>query len=262
MSKLMETCSLTDKDRANQGEEMLFKSPDGHRILQIIPAWGFIDYRTTMNHSWTNLVKDVPGERQARKLARKFMQELDINVADVEKRRDTSEPNFYVFERGLTYFVNRKAIYNVEGREVRFKRAVDGISLTGAGAGGDGEIEFGSHGEISEIHLSWRNIKRDKSYPTVTPEMMVKSLRDGNAIQGMVPDTVGSIDWTTVKSVTISKAEPCYYTGGDPFAPSDWLRPYAALWTTVDTGHGNVDVEIDCPIIDETKPRPPADDKR
>jgi hypothetical protein len=29
--------------------------------------------------------------------------------------------------------------------------------------------------------------------------------------------------------------------------------PFAALWTTVDTGHGNIDVEINCPIIDETK---------
>jgi hypothetical protein len=42
--------------------------------------------------------------------------------------------------------------------------------------------------------------------------------------------------------------------GGDRFAPSDWLYPFAALETTVDTGRGNVDVEIDCPIIDETKP--------
>jgi hypothetical protein len=253
MSNLMEACSLTAKDRANQGNEMIFKSPDGGRVLQIIPAAGFIHYRTTMNHSWTNLVKDVPSERQARKLTQKFLQKLDINVAEVEKRENGSEPNFNVFERGLTYFVKPKAIYNTEAREVRFKRAVDGIPFVGAGAGGDGDIEFGSHGIITGIHLTWRNIERDKNYRTVTPEAMVKSIRGGNAIQGMVPDTVGSIDWTMVKSVTIKKAEPCYYTGGDPFAPSDWLRPYAALWATVDTGHGNVDLEIDCPIIAETQ---------
>jgi hypothetical protein len=254
MSNLMAACSLTAKDRANKGEEMIFRSSDGSRVLQIIPASGFIDYRTTMNHSWTNLVKDVPSERQVRKLAQKYLREFDINVADVEKKENGSEPNFTVFERGLTYFVKPTAIHNTEAREVRFKRAVDGIPFVGAGAGGDGEIEFGSHGIITGIHLSWRNIERDKNYPTVTPEAMVKSIRGGNAIQGMVPDTVGSIDWTKVKSVTIKRAEPCYYTGGDPFSPSDWLQPYAALWTTVDTGHGNVDVEIDCPIIDETKP--------
>ncbi len=95
-------------------------------------------------------------------------------------------------------------------------------------------------------------MERDKLHPTVTPEMMVKSIREGKAIQGMVPDTVGSIDWPTVKSVTIKEAKPLYFAGGDPLSPSDWLEPFAALWTTVDTGHGNVDVEIDCPIIDET----------
>ena len=82
---------------------------------------------------------------------------------------------------------------------------------------------------------------------------MVKSIREGKAIQGMIPDNVGGIDWGTVKSVTIKEAKPLYYAGEDRFSPSDWLRPYAALWTTVDTGHGNIDVEIDCPIIDETK---------
>jgi hypothetical protein len=84
--------------------------------------------------------------------------------------------------------------------------------------------------------------------------MMVQSIRAGKAIQGMIPDNLNEIDWRTVKSVTIKKAEPSYYAGGDPFAPSDWLRPYAALWTTVDTGYGTIDVEIDCPIIDDSKP--------
>ena len=30
------------------------------------------------------------------------------------------------------------------------------------------------------------------------------------------------------------------------------LMPLVSLWTTVDTGHGNVDVEIDCPIVDDS----------
>ena len=79
-------------------------------------------------------------------------------------------------------------------------------------------------------------------------------MRKGKAIQGLIPDSVDAIDWKTVENVTIKKAKPCYYAGGDRFSPSDWLQPYAALWTTVDTGHGNVNLEIDCPVIDETKP--------
>jgi hypothetical protein len=46
------------------------------------------------------------------------------------------------------------------------------------------------------------------------------------------------------------QAQGIIYGYFDPVAE----YPLVALWTTVDTGHGNIDVEIDCPIIDETKP--------
>jgi hypothetical protein len=65
--------------------------------------------------------------------------------------------------------------------------------------------------------------------------------------------SLGDIDWPTVKSVKIKKAVPMYYAG-NRLAPSDWLYPFAALWTTVDTGNETINVEIDCPIVDETKP--------
>jgi hypothetical protein len=48
----------------------------------------------------------------------------------------------------------------------------------------------------------------------------------------------------------VKKIWPSYYAG-ERTSPSEWLMPYLALWTTVDTGNGNVDVEIDCPIIDD-----------
>ena len=75
----------------------------------------------------------------------------------------------------------------------------------------------------------------------------------GKAVQGGIPMDLPAIDWAVVKSLTVKKAELCYYAG-DRLAPSEWLMPLVSLWTTVDTGHGNIDVEIDCPIIDETKP--------
>jgi hypothetical protein len=251
LSNLMAACSLTAKDETSHGNELNFKSPDGIRALHVLPTWGIIEYQTTYPRSWTNLVKDVPSPSKTVKLAKKFLPELGIDVGDLETKTNSSQPDFTVFDMGVTYFVNGKDIHSTEARAVRFRRAVDGISFTSISTGGDGEIDFGDHGKISKISITWRNMERQKSYPTFTPEMMVKSIREGKAIQGMIPDNLGGIDWPTVKSVTITKAEPCYYAGGDPFSPSDWLQPYAALWTTVDTGHGNIDVEIDCPIIDE-----------
>ena len=81
---------------------------------------------------------------------------------------------------------------------------------------------------------------------------MSKWIRQGKAVQGAILSNLPPIDWKGVKAVTVTQAKLCYY-GGDQFAPSDWLMPFAALWATVDTGHGKIEVEIDCPIIDATR---------
>jgi len=199
-------------------------------------------------------VHDVPGESKALRLTKKFLPEIGIDLADIGKKENSSQPDFHVFDMGVTYFIDRKPLKNTEGRGVRFGRSVDGISFISIGSGGDGEIHFGDHGTVTRLLITWRNMQRDKSFPVLTPQLMMESMRKGKAIQGLIPDSVDAIDWKTVENVTIKKAKPCYYAGGDRFSPSDWLQPYAALWTTVDTGHGNVNLEIDCPVIDETKP--------
>lgn len=253
MSNLLDACSLTYKDETRRGDELDFRSADSFRSLRVFPSWGVIEYRTKFVRSWTNLVKDVPDEKAALNLARKFLPELGIDLNDIEERTNSSDEGFSVFEIGVTYYVKGQTIHNTEARAVRFHRAVDGISFSSVNTGGDGEVDFGEHGKITKILIAWRKMERDKSYPTITLEAIIASIRNGKAIQGMVPDNLPGIDWRTVKAVTIKKCEPCYYAGGNPFSPSDWLEPYAALWTTVDAGYGNVDVEIDCPIIDQSK---------
>ncbi len=256
LSNLMVACSFTFKDGTRNGDLLIFKSSDGSRDLRVSWPSGTIDYNTTETFSPTNLVKDVPSNKQTIKLAEKFLPKLGINLADIEKKENSSEPEFHPFQWGGTYFVDHKPIHEIRVCEIHFKRAVDGIPFLGYCTGGSGEIKFGERGRIVRILITWRNMQRDKLYPASTPEMMVKSIREGKAIQEPAPDNSGGIDWRTVKSVTVKKAEPCYYAGGDH--PSDWLEPYAALWATVDTGHGNIDVEIDCPIIDPPK-RPKGD---
>jgi hypothetical protein len=58
---------------------------------------------------------------------------------------------------------------------------------------------------------------------------------------------IGNIDWPSIKSVTITKAVPSY------LIDNTRLYPFLRLDATVDTGHENVKLAIDCPIIDETK---------
>lgn len=96
-------------------------------------------------------------------------------------------------------------------------------------------------------------MERVKSYPTLSPAEMIYSLRQGKAVQGYLSMNSRGINWRTAKSVTVNHIWPRYYAG-DMEHPSDMLEPFAVLDSEVDTGNGIVNVEIDCPIIDETNP--------
>jgi len=157
-------------------------------------------------------------------------------------------PNFRFWEPFTCYYVNNTIITNITFRAVVFSRGVDGLPVIGMGAGGNNEIYFGEYHKIEKISLTWPKLERYKSYPAVTKKTVGDFIRQGKARQGLLPGNVGELDWQAVKSMTIKKVWPSYFSGS-----TDWLYPYLALWTTVDTGHGTVDLEIDTPIIDETK---------
>ncbi|HUD46189.1 MAG TPA: hypothetical protein VMR33_05135 [Candidatus Baltobacteraceae bacterium] len=248
---LTELGSFTDKDRTDSGAtEMRFRSADKARSLYISFPLGVIDYEGVPKYNPTNLVEDIPSKETAVDLTRQLLPKLGVRLSDIDKEENSPEPAFHVGDSAITFFVNGTFVSNIVERRVGFRRAVDGASFLSAGSGGDGDVKFGDHGKIVQIYISWRGLDRDKSCPTVTLDKIVESIRKGQAVQGLLPSDAPGIDWPKVKSITIKKAWPCYYAG-NPLAPSDWLYPFAALSTTVDTGRRNVDVEIDCPIIEE-----------
>jgi hypothetical protein len=67
-----------------------------------------------------------------------------------------------------------------------------------------------------------------------------------------MPEDAEPIDWKKVQDLTVKQIVVAHYAG-DALSPSDWLMPLVSLWSAVDTGDRKVDVEIECPIIDETK---------
>jgi hypothetical protein len=105
---------------------------------------------------------------------------------------------------------------------------------------------------IVKMDISWRRLIREKSYPALNPGRLIESIRKGQARQGYLRSDLPGFEWEAVKKVTVKNAWPRYYAG-NPAHLSDSLPPFAALLTTVETDHGNIDVEIDCPIIDETQ---------
>jgi len=242
IANLVQVGLFTDKEKMKEdANELSFKSSDSSRSLEI-NSHGTILFQAEHHYGPTNLAEGVPQMNQMPKLTENFLPKLGINTSDIVKNTNGA-PNFNFWEPFTEYFVEHHFVTNIEFRAVSFRRALNGFDFVG----NDGEIFFGERGKISKISLWWPKVERDKLYSTAKPETIIKWLRNGRAVQGRIPWDANGIYWPTVKSVTVTKAEICYL-GTDNYA-----YPIVALWTTVDTGNGKIDVEIDCPIIDETK---------
>jgi len=206
---------------------------------------GRIDYKTVNSaESPTNMVKDVPSELEALGLTKRLLPRIGIGLSDVTKPA-SSEPDLHVSADEVTYFSNQTAVTIIKWRSVGFRRVVDNMVISG---GNGGYLHFGEGGKLCEIGISWHILQRIKSFRTYSVERTIRLFHEGKAFQGLVPGDFGRIDWRTVKSVTVTKAVPCYCAG-----KSDVLYPFLALSAVVEADRGKVEIEIDCPMIDEAQ---------
>ncbi len=165
---------------------------------------------------------------QLPQLATNFLNQIDIPVSAVTGYFNTDK--FNLWEPSTLYYVGQTIITNIEFRAVNFRRTVDGLPIVG---GDSGSVYFGEFGKICQISLNWHYLERAKLYPAVSQKAVIDFLRRGKAIQGLLPENYSGINWPAVKSVTVKKAWPSYYSGS-----TDSLYPYLALWTTVETATG------------------------
>lgn len=259
ISNLMAIGSFTEKDKKDYGTSgMVFAPPDGSRNLRISFPEGSVEYWSTRGYGPTNLARDVPRRDQLFDLTAELLPKLGISLSEISEASGTGKPKMSFIESPMQYFLGNSVITNVESSGVRFSRALDGVEL--GGDGGNGEIDFGEHGRVTTISLSWRTMERHKLCATATPGTLMKWLREGRAVHQPVIGESGNeitIDWAKVKSLTVRKAQPYYWgevypIGARPAFPS-LLRPFAALLATTDTGTARLDLAIQCPILDETK---------
>jgi hypothetical protein len=231
--------------------------------LRISCAEGEIDFeRKERIFSSTNLAEDVPAMSQLYGLTTNLMPKLGINGADIPKTKGGRfQMNFY---EPLSGFPGSGPgggfLTNTEMRIASFGRLLDGVKCDQIV--GSCTIGFGEHSQIRYLRLFWRNVKRDKLYPAATPKQIVQRIREGKAILPKWYYQMGDeipIDWPAVRKITIKTAEAHYWGElflGErehrPIFPS-LVVPYARLHAIVDTGTTNIEMEIDCPIIDETK---------
>jgi hypothetical protein len=242
ISNVLTLCSLTEKDlKEYRLNGMNFQSADGSRKLSISFPSGDIHFETPEPDWGTNLAVGVPKESELPKLTKNVLRELGISFSEITGWIGDHKMDFV--EGGGVGTIGDITITNITYQRVYFRRTVDGMPIAGAFYG----FNFGEHGKISKISITWPKLECLKSYLTVSQKDVINSLRRGNAIRGPVSQNVGDIDWSTIKSVTITKAVPSYLVDGSR------LYPFLRMDANVDTGHENVTVAIDCPIFDETK---------
>jgi hypothetical protein len=244
ISNAMMLCLFEGKDKIEDNTNgITFESADHSRTLSISFSSGEIEYETPdIRYSPTNLAIGVPATNQLPEVAKNVLSKLHISISDITGWRGTSKIDFS--EPLTLFYVGNVTITNVPYRTVYFRRSVDGMPI----AHHFYRFNVGEHGQISKISIAWPNLKRIKSYPTVSPKDVISFLRKGDAVRGPVPTNVGDIDWPSIKSLTIKMAVPSYQVNGNQ------LYPFLFLDALVDTGKGAVAIGMSCPIIDETKP--------
>jgi hypothetical protein len=249
ISNIMNLCSFTEQNKTQETTNgVVFRMPDGSRTLEISFPLGRIHYETVEPHYGpTNLAEGVPPISEMPKLAAEFLRKTGINLSDITNSFDNgrdiqSASKFHFSEPLRIYYVGNIDITNVEYRTASFWRCVDGISLI---AGDGSQISFGEHGTIRSFSITWRKLRRYQRLRSITPETAIAYLREGKAVQELVP---GEVDWAAVRKVTIKKALP-YYDSGQ----SDWLYPFLALVASTEPAFGHTQFGIDCSILDETK---------
>jgi hypothetical protein len=255
VSNLLSAGDLTlQNQKPSERGTLLFQRPDGSASLWISPKLGEIQFERTRTYGPTNLAVDVPEMNALFRLTTNFMALVDISTNDVEKKANGSA-DFHFWEPLTMFAESNKIVTNIAFRGARFRRSVDGASFVGNGTGGDCDIQFGEHGVVSRVWMTWRNLEKQQQFRIASPDQIADWIRKGHAVQGRTRVDAPPINWKTAKELTIMDSRLCYYAGNRE-QPSDFLIPFIALWATVATAEGQIDVEIDAPIVDTKKSMP------
>jgi hypothetical protein len=245
ISNVMMLCSFTEKDKVEDDiNGITFQSSDGSRKLSISFPSGSIHYEIPEpQYSPTNLAIGVPLISQLPPMATNVLNKLHVCLSDITGYSGTNKIE-YLEPVFTEYYIGHTSITNIAYRSVLFRRVVDEMPIIGEFYG----FNVGEQGKISRLSITWPKLKQIKLHHTLSQKEVINLLRKGDAIRGPVPTRVGDIDWASIKSLTIKMAVPSYQMDGNR------LYPFLRLDVLVDTANGTVEIGMDCPIIDETKP--------
>jgi hypothetical protein len=242
--------SFTMKDRKpapkgwmpNGYKSLLFRNTEETKYLIICPAFGYMKYSDGKAEAKaTSAIKDVPepvvgvpNEAETMKLGLKYLRLLGIDVSQIATRFRSCEFDLY-WDRGTRGWIDQRTkekMNDIVNYGVFFTRRIDGISVSGFG---DFFVSFGNNAKLSELELSWRNLRPYQLLDKfITPDEIVASIRNG---QARLPRLAG---WPLyeIRTLTITNATPRYSRKrGDE--SMDFVSPALQLDAIMDNGKTN-----------------------
>jgi len=260
ISNLVALGSFTDRDRKKSPDNphlISYADPTDKRGLLINTDWAFIHY-SDADANDMHVTNGVPGKQQAFEMATTWLPKLGVDSRQLYRNPQGATIKVYGGPDTVFFYAREgkgsALATNICMYDVTFKRALDGVEISGGSARGGCTVEFGHHARISSIIVSWRNYKRDKLYSVPTPEILLKWIREGKAVW-YSPD-FDVFDWSSIKKIVITKITPYYYSDayGMNDNPQNWASPFAELEAKIEINQTNAIFYLDCPIIGETKP--------
>lgn len=259
ISNLMVLGSFVPQDRHQTENPQVFSFVDAtsRRTLWINSEWSFVEY-ADQDATNIKIAEGVPDAKNVVTLGTNHLTKLGIDPDQLAKKPGTSELRSYLNDSVVTLYKGLGQppyATNLYMRGVVFMRALDGVEFFGGAARGGCMFEFGHHAKISKIMIAWRHFEREKSYTVASPDTVLKWIHEGRAVWQPEAD---SIDWNSVKSLTITNATPYYFTEtyGEFVKPRNTAFPFVALQASVETATTNTSVQIHCPILVAKKPSP------
>ena len=134
----------------------------------------------------------------------------------------------------------------VTGVQTNFGFKLDGIDVVGPGA--KIAVNFGSDGEIVGLFKAWREVKKDRSIPTIPPKEALEKFQNSKVFAELKEDS----------KVSVKKFYLAYYAL-PAFEPQEYLFPVYVFEGEVKTpSGGKMDNIFITNCFDEWKPTEPS----
>lgn len=227
-----------------------FESKDKTRRLDLVPAFGWIDYsdsKAIVSTKRDGPVEGIPTLDHAVELAVKYAAQMGIERFELATKQKSSElkTRFTAGHRRWDDKELDKTVLETNMVGVNLIRKLDGLDFAGGWGSGGLWIDFGNRAKVALLKMSWRNLQRHKSYPVASRQTMMEQIKRGEA--SMVGPPINPAD---LKKVVIKAITP-FYWAGIGYNPHALVYPFAVLEAHVSLGQTNVALELNCPILIE-----------